>query len=128
MMTAIYVHDTRSIPYSIAIASSIKPIETRTRDVFGRFVGQRVLIIRTRDGHPADIVGSAFIARKKFYSAAELEGLRNQTLIPPGSMYDCKQRGKWGYTMTNAVLFSEPVPLSDFQIASKTRSYATIAA
>ena len=128
MMTAIYVHDTRAIPYSIAIASSIKPIETRTRDVFGRFVGQRVLIIRTRDGHPADVVGSAFISGKKFYSAAELEDLRNQTLIPPGSMYDCKQRGKWGYTMTNAVLFSEPVPLSDFQIASKTRSYATIAA
>ena len=126
MMTAIYVHDTRAIPYSIAIASSIKPIETRTRDVFGRFVGQRVLIIRTRDGHPADVIGSAFIAGKRFYSAAELDAMRDQTLIQPGSMYDCKKRGKWGYHMTNAVKFSEPVPLSDFVISSKTRSYAMI--
>lgn len=125
-MTGIYVHDTRCTPYSTAIASGIKPIETRTRDVFGWLVGHRVLIIRTRDGHPADVVGSAFVAGKKFYSAAELDTMRNDTLIPPGSMYDCKQRGKWGYTMTNAVLFSEPVPLSDFVISSKTRSYATI--
>lgn len=126
MTPAIYVHDTRAIRYSIAIAAALKPIETRTRDVLGRFVGQRVLIIRTRDGKPADVVGSAVIAEKHYYSARELDGMRDKTLIPPGSKFDCSARGKWGYTMTDAVLFSEPVLLSAYTVEHKTRSFALL--
>lgn len=125
---AIYVHETRATPYATAIASALKPIETRTRDVLGRFVGQKVLIIRTRDGHPADVVGSAVIASKRFYIAQELDAMRDLTLIPPGSKYDCHGRGKWGYTMTDAVLFSSPIPLSAYNVDRKTRSWAILSA
>jgi hypothetical protein len=128
MIPAAYVHETRATPYATAIASALKPIETRTRDVLGRFVGQKVLIIRTRDGHPADVVGSAVIASKRFYSVQELDDMRNQTLIPPGSKYDCNGRGKWGYTMTDTVLFSSPIPLSAYTIERKTRSWAMLSA
>lgn len=122
----IYVHDTHCTPYATAIAQGIKPIETRTRDVLGRFVGEKVLIIRTRNGHPADVVGQAVIASKRFYSASELDDMRDQTLIPPGSKYDCQGRGKWGYTMTDQILYSTPIPLSAYTIISKTRSYAIL--
>lgn len=126
MIPAVYVHESRAVPYAQAIARGHKPIETRTRDVLGRFVGQRVLIIRTRDGHKADIIGSAFIADKRYCSAEELDSIRDQTLIPPGSKYDCHGRGKWAYQMTNAVMFKEPLPLDSCGVTSKTRSYAML--
>lgn len=126
MIPAIYVHETRATPYARAIVEGIKPIETRTRDMLGAFIGQTVLIIRTRDGKPADVVGSAFIASKRFYSAKELDELRNQTLIPPGSQFDCKARGKWGYTLTDPVAFPEPILLSTYNVTRKTRSYVII--
>lgn len=126
MTAAIYVHETRATPYASAIAGGFKPIETRTRDVLRRFIGERVLIIRTRDGHPADIIGSAVISGKRFCSASELDTMRDLTLIPPGSKYDCHGHGKWCYTMTDPVLFSAPVPLSAYNVTSKTRSYAII--
>lgn len=126
MIPAVYVHESRAVPYAQAIAQGYKPIETRTRDVLGRFVGQRVLIVRTRDGHKADIIGSAFIADKRFCTAAELDNMRDQTLIPPGSRYDCHGRGKWAYTMSNAVLFKDPMPLECYDVNTKTRSYAMV--
>lgn len=126
MVPAIYVHESRAIPYASAIAAGYKTIETRSRDMLGAFLSQRVLIIRTRDGHPADIVGSAVIASKRFYSSQELDALRNKTGIPAGSKYDCHGRGKWGYTMTDAVLFSKPVLLSTYTIEHKTRSWALL--
>lgn len=126
MTPAIYVHESRAIPYASAIAARYKTIETRSRDMLGAFLGQRVLIIRTRDRHPADIVGSAVIAAKRFYSAAELDALRDKTCIPVGSKYDCHGRGKWGYTMTDAVRFPQPVLLSAYTIEHKTRSWALL--
>lgn len=126
MKPAIYIHDTRCTPYSIAVVNGYKTIETRTRDVLGRFVGQRVMIIRTRDGKPADVVGSAFIIGKRFYTAAELDDLRDFTLIPPGSKFDCNGRGKWGYKMADPVVFDKPIPLTEYTVISKTRSYALL--
>lgn len=128
MIPAVYVHESRAVPYAQAIAQGYKPIETRTRDVLGRFVGHRVLIIRTRSGHKSDIIGSAFIADKRFCTAAELDEMRDQTLIPPGSKYDCHGRGKWCYTMSNAVLFKDPLPLDCCGVDHKTRSYAMLTA
>lgn len=128
MIPAVYVHESRAVPYAQAIAQGYKPIETRTRDVLGRFVGHRVLIIRTRSGHKSDIIGSAFIADKRFCTAAELDDMRDQTLIPPGSQYDCHGRGKWCYTMSNAVLFKDPLPLDCCGVDHKTRSYAMLTA
>lgn len=128
MKAAIYVHETHATPYATAIASGIKPIETRTRDTLGRLVGVNVLIIRTRNGKPSDVIGSATISEKRFYSAFELDSMRSQTLILPGSKFDCHGRGKWGYTMTDPVLFSKPIPLSSFKILKQNRSLAILTA
>ena len=128
MKAAIYVHETRAIPYATAIASGIKPIETRTRDTLGRLVGVNVLIIRTRDGKPSEVIGSATISEKRFYSASELDAMRDKTLIPPGSRFDCQGRGKWGYTMIDPVLYSKPIPLSAYKILKQTRSFAILTA
>lgn len=128
MKPAIYIHDTKSIPYAMYVALAYKTIETRTRDMLGRFVGENVLIIRTRSSHESDVIGTVTISEKHFYSASELEDLRNKTLIPPGSKYDCHGRGKWGYTLINPVMFSKPIPLSAYTVEHKTRSFALLSA
>lgn len=128
MKSAIYVHETRYIPYATAIAAGIKPIETRNRDVLGRLVGENVLIIRTRKGKPADVIGTVTISEKRFYSVSELDNMRDKTLIPPGSKFDCHGKGKWGYTMENPVLWEKPIPLQHFTIEHKTRSFAVLSA
>lgn len=128
MKAAIYVHETKATPYATAIASGIKPIETRNRDTLGCLVGANVLIVRTRDRKPSDVIGSATISEKHFYSVSELDSMRDKTLIPPGSKFDCHNRGKWGYTMTDPVLFSKPIPLSSFKIIKKNRSLAILTA
>lgn len=126
MTAAIYVNQSRYVPYADAITRGLKPIETRTRDVLGQFVGQRVLVIRTQAGKPAAIIGSVRIVDKRFCSAAELEDLRDQTLIPPGSKFDCKGRGKWCYFLNGAYSTFQPVPLSDCKVIKKTRSFCMI--
>ena len=126
ILPAIYVHSSSGIPYAEAIVRGAKPIETRSRDVLARFVGQRVLIIRTRNGKPSDVVGSAIISRKDFHTVQELDAMRDQTLIPPGSKFDCHGRGKWCYTMKLSMAYEKPVPLSAYTIISRTRSWAML--
>jgi len=126
MTAAIYVNQSRSIPYADAITAALKPVETRSRDMLGRFVGQRVLIIRTMHGKPSEIIGSVRISRKRFCSAAELDGMRDQTLIPPGSKYDCRGRGKWCYFLTGAIKYARPVLLSDCNVTQRTRSFCIV--
>ena len=123
---AIYVHDTKETPYAMQIVRGEKPVETRTRNVLKRFVGERVLVIRTRSGHPADVVGEATIMNSRFYTAAELDAMRNLTMIPKGSKYDCTGGGKWCYWLADAVRYAEPVPLSKYEIVSRTMSYAIL--
>lgn len=125
-IAGIYVHDTPATPYAVDIAAGRKPIETRSRDVLGRFLGEKVLIIRTRSEHPADVVGYGTITEKRFYTAAELDAIRDKTLIPKGSKYDCTGGGKWGYTIKDPVLFSKPIPLSAYTVTRKTRSFAML--
>lgn len=126
MTPAIYVEQTRAIKYAELIAKGYKTIETRNRNTLGQFVGQRVLIIRTRKGYKPDVVGSAVIADAAFYTEQELENARNMTLIPPGSKFDCHGRGKWGYIMSEPVAFESAKPLSEYNVVKRTRSYAMV--
>ena len=122
-MIGIFVNQTRHIPYAEAIVRGYKTIETRTRDMLGRFVGERVLIIATRKGMKPAIVGSVTIRGKRFYSQAELEELRNVTLIPPGSRFDCKGKGKWGYVLDEPEVLQRPIPLSEYNVMHRTRTF-----
>ena len=123
---AIYVRSSSGIPYAEAIVRGAKPIETRNRDVLARFVGKRVLIIRTRANKPSDVIGSVFISRKDFRTAQELDDMRDKTLIPPGSKFDCHGKGKWCYTLKFSMEYAQPVPLSSYTIVSRNMSWAML--
>ena len=121
----IFIHSTRKEPYAEQVALGLKPVETRTKDMLGRFVGQSILIGRTRDGHRAEVIGSGVITSKKFCTKAELDRMRDKTRIPKGSKYDCQGDGKWCYTIRYAKR-TKPVPLTDYNVVSRTRSYAIV--
>ena len=73
-------------------------------------VGERVAIIRTRRGKAPTIVGYADITRWEFCPWTLFEMYRDETLIPPGSKYDIRGKGKYFYLMANPET-CEPYPL-----------------
>lgn len=119
---AIYVHGV----YADLIVSGEKTIETRTRDMLKRFVGQRVAVIRTSHPRQSEVVGEVTIERKAFESAQDLDLLRWRTLIPCGDKYDCKGGGKWCYYLKDAARHDKPVPLERYKIITRTRSFAIL--
>lgn len=125
MIAAIYIRQTRKTPYADNVVGRLKTIETRTRNTLGRFVGQRVSIIRTRAGHEPEVVGSVFVSSAAYRTAEWLDAHRNETLIPPGSKFDCNGKGKWCYRLT-APLEYGPFPLRYFDVVRKTRAFAMI--
>lgn len=111
-MYGVYVNENGCIRYARMIVSGYKPIETRTRNMLKSLIGERVAIVRTRRGKNPMVVGYATIDRAVFHTKAELENMRNLTLIPEGSAYDCKRTGKWCYYMVGAEE-CEPYPLPE---------------
>lgn len=110
-MKGIFVHETRGVPYALAIAQGYKTIETRSKNMLAACVGETVAIIRTRSGHQPDIIGFVDITGAEFCTASEFDKYRNQTLIPEGSKFDCHGKGKWFYHLANAdAFFSQPLP------------------
>lgn len=101
-MFGIFVNENGGVRYAQAIVEGRKPIETRSRNMLRQLIGERVAVIRTRRGKAPVVVGYATISSADFKTAAELEEIRNLTLIPEGSQYDCKGKGKWCYSMTDA--------------------------
>lgn len=125
MLHAIYVNEPGCIHYATAIVQGYKPVETRTRDMLGKLVGERVAIVRTRRRHPAEIIGYATITRKAYHTTAELEDMRDQTLIPPGSKFDSHGAGKWCYYLEDPEEVA-PIALSTMPVITRNRSYVTI--
>ena len=122
MIPAIYVYGF----YADLIVSGDKTIETRTRDMLKRFVGQRVAVIKTHPSRQSEVVGEVTIDRKTFETAQDLDLLRCETLIPYGDKYDCKGGGKWCYWLKDAVRYERPILLERFRIISRTRSFAIL--
>lgn len=120
-MYGIYVNENGCVPYAKAIVKGVKPVETRTRNMLKSLIGERVAIVRTKRGNSPMIVGYATIYRAVFHSKRELEKMRHLTLIPEGSAYDCKGKGKWCYYMVEAEE-CEPYPLPENKI-NHGRSY-----
>jgi len=125
MIAAVYIHQTKGVPYADDIVRKLKTIETRTRNTLGRFVGRRVFIVRTMAGHEPEIVGSVFVESAAYRTAEWLDAHRNETLIPPGSKFDCHGAGKWCYRLSDALQYG-PFPLRYFPVVNKTRTYAMI--
>ena len=110
-MYGIFVNEDGGIRYADAIVKGYKPIETRTRNMLGKLVDQRVAVVRTHRGKNPVIVGSVTIESADFRTAQWLDSNRDLTLIPPGSKHDCKGRGKWCYTLSNPYKLDKPIPL-----------------
>lgn len=125
-MPAIYVHDTKETPYAMQIVKGEKRIETRTRNVLRKFVGERVLVIRTRSSHKAEVVGEVTISCAGWLEARTLDENRHLTLIPEGSKFDCHDGGKWCYWLKNPTEYEKPIPLSGFEIITRNMSYAIV--
>lgn len=125
IMYGMYVHETNAEPYATQIITGKKTIETRTRDTLGKLCGQRVLVIRTRSGHKADIIGSVLITGKIWLTASDLYERRDKTRIPKGSKYDASSFGKWCYFLSDPIEL-EPIPLSDTTVIKRNMSFARI--
>lgn len=126
-MPAIYVHDTKETPYAMQIVKGEKQIETRTRNVLKRFVGERVLVIRTRSSHKAEIVGEVTICHATWLDSGWLDENRHLTLIPKGSKFDCAKMGKWCYWLKNPTEYEKPIPMTDYAVITRNMSYAILA-
>ena len=109
-MYGIFVNSDGGIPYADAIVSGVKTIETRNRDMLSKLVGKRVAVVKTRRGKNPTIVGYGRIKSKLFVNVEEFELVRDATLIPKGSQYDCNRKGKWLYALAEAEK-CEPYPL-----------------
>lgn len=125
-MHGIYVHQSKGIPYADAIVGGYKKIETRTKNTLGRFVGQRVFIVRTMDGRKPVVVGSVRIASACYRTPDWLEEHRNETCVPPGSRFDHHGRGKWIYRLDEPDRYETPLELKDFNVTKRTRTFVEI--
>lgn len=124
VMGGIYVHETLAEPYATQIVTGKKTVETRGRDMLKRFVGKRVLVIRTTSKHGAEIIGSVEITGKGYWNAQQLAKHRDKTCIPEGSKYDTGA-SRWAYTLENPIEL-EPIPLKDVAVLHRTLSYAFV--
>ena len=96
-MKGIFVNENGCVHYADLIVSALKPIETRSRDMLGDLVGERVAIIRTRRNERPTIVGYATISYKVFCPVTLFSSYFNEHFVPENSSYDCHGKGKWFY-------------------------------
>ena len=123
---AIYIHDTKAEPFTDWILDGKKTIETRTRNVLYNMLGNRVLIIRTRSGHDAEIVGSVFINDYGFYTKEQLDEMRDKTCIAPESRFNECKAGKWCYFLKNPHRYEKPTLLKELTVYKRTMSFAQV--
>lgn len=100
------------LTYPEAIMLGIKTIETRNRNMLRSLVGERVAVVSTKSGRKPLVVGTVYISDAMFISADLWDMYREDTLVPPGSKFDNKGKGKWGYILEDAQE-CEPYPLPD---------------
>ena len=124
-MFGIFVNENGGVRYAEAIVKGYKPIETRNRNMLGALVGKRVAVIRTRRNKSPRIVGYATIEKAFFCPSDKFDMYRTMTLIPTGSTYDCKGKGKWMYVMTNPIP-CKPMLLRKESIIYHGRSYCEL--
>ena len=113
MTPAVFINSAR-VPFVDLIGSCFKRYETRTRNMLGRFLGQRVLIVETGRGKPlvrfsAEIDGVIVVRSRSAW-----EKYRQDACIPLGSEYDWHDgtKVKWLYRLRNVRPLG-PFPLPD---------------
>ena len=113
-MYGIFVNEKKhGVPYAIALVTGYKQAESRNKDMLSGLVGKRVAVIGTGDYDTPTIVGYVTISRKQFCSVEDFKRLYMYHLVPSGSEYDAKGRGKWLYWVEDPeVCRHRPLPAS----------------
>lgn len=122
-MPGIFINDDL-FPFTLWILRGLKVWETRTRNMLGSLIGNRVAIISTSRKRKPLVVGYATISEARHVPREDFEIYRGASMIVKGSKYDCNDRGKWLYRMSN-VEKCEPFPLPD-NIIRHGRSWCLI--
>ena len=102
-MKAIFINENH-FPFAHKIADGSKPVETRNKNMLSALVGERVALVRTKNGKKPAIVGYATIYRATQHEKKVMDSdfMRKLTLIETGSKYDSTEKGKWCYWMKEA--------------------------
>ena len=122
-MYGIYINDDL-FPFTLWILVGLKVWETRTRNMLGRLLGNRVAIVSTSRKRKPLIVGYATISEARHIPREDFEFYRGPAMIVKGSKYDCGEKGKWLYRMSN-IEKCEPYALPD-NIEKHGRSWCYI--
>lgn len=86
-------------PYAQAIGMKRKLIETRSRDMLKKLVGERVAIIRTKRGEKPLVIGTVFLSTK-WYEEHPWQ-FSDLTQIHANSKYNTGA-GRWMYVCEDA--------------------------
>lgn len=100
------------VNYPGLIVDGLKTIETRpgSRNVLKKLVGRRVAVIDTSI-KPAMVIGYITIYGSLFCQSRFFNEFRNRTLVPAGSAFDDKGRGKYLYYLACPIKCNPyPVP------------------
>lgn len=107
-MTPVIFINCKDEPFVDEIMSGLKEYETRTRNMLGRFLGERVLIAETGSGRPfvrcsavIDEIVSVHTLKAWTAPNALRKSYRVLSMIPVGSKYDWQRdtKVKWLYRL-----------------------------
>lgn len=102
-MKGIFVNENGCVPYAALIASGIKTIETRNRNMLSACVGERVAVIRTHRNWKPLIVGYVTITGSSYCKAEDFDKYYRQHCVSPVSGFAPQNgRGKWFYYCADA--------------------------
>lgn len=104
MLPIIFIN-CRKRPFLDQILLGDKRYETRTRNMLGRFLGERVLLAETGNGRPVVRCSAVITEVHAVYTQECWEKFRSSARIPKGSEYDWKPetKVKWLYKLDGVV-------------------------
>ena len=111
MTPAVFINSSR-LPFVDLIGSGSKLYETRTRNMLGRFLGERILLTETGNGCPVIRYSAEIECIIAVYTRSAWEKYRQDACIPLGSEYDWQDgtKVKWLYRLKD-VRPVGPIPL-----------------
>ena len=101
-MTPVIGINSSSSPFMDDIGALRKRLETRSRNMLGRFCGQRVILAETRQGGYMAMYSVVIRSARAIRSRDEWNALRPLHCVPIDNDYDWKPgtRVKWVYEIT----------------------------
>lgn len=91
-------------PFMADIGALLKRLETRSKNMLGRYVGQRVILAETKQGGYLALYTARIRSAHDIRSLEEWDALRPLHRVPEGNvLYDWKPdtRVKWVYELTD---------------------------